>query len=409
MPRENPAATAVFVQSMGICCALGHDVRTVRQRLFSAQFEPLSMSDAFSPGRSLPLGVVVRPGPHDLNSFEAEFAPSIPLTLRSRTNALAGQALKPLLEATRLAVEQHGPARVAVVLGSSTAGVAEGEAALRHRQITGDWPASYHYAQQEMVSPARFVAHMVGARGPVYGISTACSSGAKALAAGARLLQSGWADAVICGGADALCHLTVEGFSALDSVSPSLCNPFSRNRNGISLGEGAALFLLTRSEGLVRLAGWGETSDAHHMSAPDPSGQGAERAMRLALARAGIAPEQVDYLNLHGTATLQNDAMESLACRQVFSADLPVSSTKPLTGHALAAAGALEAAFAWMTLVDNPSHALPPHWWDGQADERLKPLNFVSPGARAPRKPQWIMSNSFAFGGSNASLLFART
>ena len=149
--------------------------------------------------------------------------------------------------------------------------------------------------------------------------------------------------AVIAGGADSLCAFTIGGFSALEAVSAERCNPLSANRRGINLGEGAAFFVLSRTPAAVRLAGWGETQDAHHMSAPDPSGKGAVDAMQLALQRANLQPQAVDYINLHGTATVHNDAMESLAVHQVFGSECAVSSTKPLTGHTLAAAGALSA------------------------------------------------------------------
>jgi 3-oxoacyl-[acyl-carrier-protein] synthase-1 len=248
----------------------------------------------------------------------------------------------------------------------------------------------------------------LGVAGPAYAISTACSSGAKALATGARLLRSGQVDAVVAGGVDALSGFTIAGFSALDAVSAERCNPLSANRRGINIGEGAALFLMGRDAGPVRLSGWGESADAHHMSAPEPSGRGAAEAMQRALARAGVAAGDVDYVNLHGTATEQNDAMESLAVERVLGRDVPVSSTKPLTGHALAAAGAIEAAFAWHALVDNPFGRLPVHWWDGAADPVLPPLRVVAPGFALGRPARHVLSNSFAFGGSNASLLFSQ-
>lgn len=392
--------SAVYLQAMGLSCSLGADEATVRARLFAAAAPALPASDCWTPGRVLPLGrAAVEPPP---------LGPDLPGALASRTNALVAQTLPALRAAVDAACARFGPGRVAVVLGSSTAGVLEGEAAARHHQAQGGWPPGYHYGQQEMASPARFAALALGVTGPAYAISTACSSGAKALASGARLLRAGLADAVVCGGADALCGLTVNGFSALESVSAKACNPLSRNREGINLGEGAALFVLTREPGPLRLAGWGETSDAHHMSAPDPSGRGAAAAMRLALQRAGVGAAAVDYVNLHGTATPHNDAMESKAVAELFGPEVPVSSTKPLTGHTLAAAGALEAAFAWLTLVDNPAHALPPHWWDGERDEALPALRTVAPGECAARAPRCVLSNSFAFGGSNATLLFAR-
>jgi 3-oxoacyl-[acyl-carrier-protein] synthase-1 len=322
------------------------------------------------------------------------------------------------------AVSRFGPLRVAVVLGASASGVEEGLQAARQFQALSRFPDDYHYTQQEMGNAAVFVQRELGLRGPAHVVSTACSSGAKALASGARLLRAGLADAVIAGGVDALSAFTLAGFSALESVSPSRCLPLSAHRAGINLGEGAALFLMTREPGPVRLSGWGETSDAHHMSAPDPKGRGAADAMRQALARAGLAPEAVDYVNLHGTATPQNDAMESRAVAEVLGTAVPVSSTKPLTGHALAAAGAIEAAFAWLTLTDNPHGRLPPHLWDGARDPALPGLTLAeagwAPGASAltstpssgpalGRPVRHVLSNSFAFGGSNAALLLSGT
>ena len=165
---------------------------------------------------------------------------------------------------------------------------------------------------------------------------------------------------------------------------------------------------MTREPGPVRLAGWGESSDAHHMSAPEPGGRGALAAMRSALARAQLAPDAIDYVNLHGTATPHNDAMESGAVHRVLGADVPVSSTKPLTGHTLAAAGAIEAAVCWHVLVDNPRGRLPPHWWDGVRDPALAPVRVAHPGEALGRGPRHVLSNSFAFGGSNACLVFSR-
>jgi len=213
---------------------------------------------------------------------------------------------------------------------------------------------------------------------------------------------------VVAGGADSMCRFTVAGFSALESVSAQRCNPFSRNRSGINIGEGAALFLLTREPGPVSLAGWGESSDAHHMSAPDPQARGAIDALQQALQRAGWAPQDVDYVNLHGTATPHNDAMESVAIAQVLGSAVPASSTKPLTGHTLGASGGIEAALCWLLLADNEQARLPPHWWDGQADEGLPPLALVAPGDRLPQPPRRVLSSSFAFGGSNAVLALAR-
>ena len=169
------------------------------------------------------------------------------------------------------------------------------------------------------------------------------------------------------------------------------------------------MFLISREPGPVRLAGWGESSDAYHVSAPEPRGAGAIAAIEQALRRAGIGPGEVDYANLHGTATVQNDAMESLAVSAALGCTLPCSSTKPLTGHALGAAGAIEAGLCWLTLARNPQRWLPPHWWDGEADPGLPALALVAPGQRAGGPLRRVLSSSFAFGGSNAALLLERS
>ena len=391
--------TAIYLQAQSCVCALGATPESIRAGLFAHAPSGVAPTDLHTPGRMLNLGCVTTPLPSVVG---------LPGRQRSRNNALLLAALAPLRDAVQAAIQRFGPHRVAVVLGVSTAGLDEGLVAMRQVHAGFGWPPRYDYAVQEMGNAAQCVAQELGVAGPAHVISTACSSGAKALASGARLLRSGMVDAVVAGGGDALSGFTIAGFSALDAVSAERCNPLSAHRSGINIGEGAALFLMGRDQGPVRLAGWGESADAHHMSAPEPSGRGAAEAMARALARAGVAPGEVDYVNLHGTATEQNDAMESLAVERVLGLAVPVSSTKPLTGHALAAAGAIEAAFAWHTLVDNPDGRLPVHWWDGVADPALPALRPVAPGTALGRPVRHVLSNSFAFGGSNASLLFAR-
>ncbi len=391
--------TAIFLQAQSCVCALGDTPEAIRAGLWADTPGGVAPTDLHTPGRVLHLGAVHAPLP----SLDV-----LPVKQRSRNNALLLAALASLRARVQAAVDRFGPHRLAVVLGVSTAGLDEGVAAVRQRQAGLGWPAGYDYALQEMGNAAQCVARQLGITGPAYAISTACSSGAKAIATGARLLRSGAVDAVVAGGGDALTGFTIAGFSALDAVSAERCNPLSANRRGINIGEGAALFLMGRDEGPVRLSGWGESADAHHMSAPEPTGRGAAEAMQRALARAGVVAADVDYVNLHGTATEQNDAMESLAVQRVLGGDVAVSSTKPLTGHTLAAAGAIEAAFAWHTLVDNPTGRLPVHWWDGVADPALPALRAVAPGTALGRPVRHVLSNSFAFGGSNAALLFSR-
>jgi 3-oxoacyl-[acyl-carrier-protein] synthase-1 len=205
--------------------------------------------------------------------------------------------------------------------------------------------------------------------------------------------------------------MTLNGFNTIEALSATRCNPFSDHRDGITIGEGAAAFLLQPGDDPVRLLGVGETSDAHHISAPTPDGAGAAAAMRQALADAGLSPDDIGYVNLHGTGTPLNDSMESRAMAAVFGRAVCASSTKPMTGHMLGAAGACETAFVWLTLsrVHNPGRLLPPHLWDGAAMPDMPPLNLVAIGDRLPAdEPPAMLSNSFGFGGSNATLILGR-
>ena len=392
------SAVPVFLGDPGIVCALGSDAEAVRANLLAADTpRGLSPTDALTPGQALTLGFAAAEPPG-----LSDCAPA----LRSRNNGLLRAAYRQIAAQADAAIERYGPDRVAVVLGTSTSGIGEAENAFLFRQTHEALPPDFDYAQQEIGMPSRFLAQESGARGPAWTISTACSSSAKALISAARLLRAGIADAVIAGGADSLCRFTVAGFAALEAVSAARCNPFSRNRAGINIGEGAALFLMSREPGPVRLSGWGESSDAYHMSAPEPSGAGAMAAIDAALRRARLAASQIGYLNLHGTATPHNDAMESRAVAQTLGGEVPASSTKPLTGHTLGAAGAIEAALCWLTLHGNGQRRLPPHWWDGEADPALPRLNLVTPGMTAPNLKH-ALSQSFAFGGSNAALILS--
>ncbi len=390
---------AIYLNALGVICALGADVREVRAALF-ADTPPIVLMDAdILPGKSLPLARVSAA----LASVEV-----LPEALRSRNNALLLSALVQIRDAVDAAITRFGAQRVAIVLGTSTSGISEAEQALAAYVHDGVIPSNFDMGQQELGSPALALRHVLGSSGPAYVVSTACSSSAKAIATAARVLRAGLADAVIAGGVDSLCGFTLAGFSALESVSRTGSNPLAAARDGIHIGEGAALFLVTREPGAVRLAGYGESSDAHHISAPLPDGAGAQAAMLQALVRAAIAPDEIDYINLHGTATPQNDAMECRAVSDVFGDGVAISSTKRLTGHTLGAAGAIEAALCFIALSDNPQGLLPPHWCEGALDATLPPLQLVQPGDALGRPLHYALSNSFAFGGSNAALILAR-
>ena len=392
----------IYLNQLGMICPLGDTLDDITRRLLERGQSGLSMVGDYSPGRTLPLGRVNNASPLPADD---EFPPRY----RSRNNRLLLAALRQIRAAVDEAIEHFGPSRIGIVIGTSTSGIAEGEIAARRFASTGALPEEFHYGQQELGSPSAILAETLSTRGPAYVHSSACASSAKALASAARLLSMGACDAVLAGGADSLCAFTVAGFAALESVSESRCNPLSRNRNGINIGEGAALFLMSREPATIALRGWGESSDGHHMSAPDPAGVGARIAMTRALARAGIGAAEVDYINLHGTATLQNDAMEARAVHELFAERAWVSSTKPFTGHALGAAGAIEAGLCWLAMQDdNGAGKLPPHLWDREVDPSLPELNVVEPGAKIGRPLRWVLSNSFAFGGANVSLVLGR-
>lgn len=398
-----------YLNELGLICALGDTHALIRQRLFAGQ-TGIMMTDRYSPSGALPIGCVENVLPAmDLGGY--------PLAHRSRNNQLLLAALKQIRPAVDAAIEQYGPDRVAVVLGTSTSGIAETEAAFHAAygqtasEDRGDreFPESFTYSQQEMGSAAVMLANTLGVTGPAYVHSSACASSAKALASAARLIRMGVSDVVLTGGVDSLCAFTIAGFGALASVSKMRCNPFSANRDGINIGEGAALFLMSAKPATVALRGWGESSDGYHISAPDPDGNGARIAIAQALRRANVDATHIDYINLHGTATQQNDAMESGVVNAIFGERVAASSTKGYTGHTLGAAGAIEAGLCWLAMQDdNPDGYLPPHLWDGVTDNKLPGLNLLPEGYRLGHPLRWALSNSFAFGGANAALVMGR-
>ena len=271
-------------------------------------------------------------------------------------------------------------------------------------QQTGEFPEQYDYRQQEIYNLAEFISDELATTGIAMTISTACSSSAKAFKTASELIDAGMADAAVVGGVDTLCGMTINGFYALNSTSQGICQPSSANREGINIGEAAALAVLRKDQGQVRLLGVGESGDAHHMSAPHPEGLGAITAMEQALAEANYSASDVDYVNLHGTATPKNDAMEAIAVEHVFGGSTPCSSTKGLIGHTLGAAGATEVGLCWLLLQDDNTYYAP-HMWDKVVDESLPSLNLVNLGQQKDSRLACCLSNSFAFGGNNVSVL----
>lgn len=296
------------------------------------------------------------------------------------------------------------PRRIAVVIGTSAGGISEAEATREHGHRFGD---EYDFRFQRLGQVAKFTAERLGAEGLVTGVSTACTSGARAVGLGKQWLDLDWCDLAIVGGVDALCGVTSQGFAALEAVSPGFCRPFDRARDGINLGEGGALLVLRRTreaqQGEVVLAGYGESMDAWHMSAPHPEGRGISRAMNDALFMSGQTPADVGYVNMHGTGTQHNDGMEANAVLGVLGNRVPASSTKTMTGHTLGAAGAIEAVICY-ALARNDLQELPVQHGLQELDPDMSGLAVVTQPRPCP-DPRVILSNSCGFGGHNASLV----
>lgn len=391
----------VGLHTLGMLNALGNRPQEIYTALVSGKENPLSTKVLTHTGESVPVAAV---------DTELEPLTGALSVYDCRNHRLGVAAYRQIEASVETAKARYGAHRIGVVLGSSTAGLDATEAAYEMWSKTGSLPDRYDYRRQHaMGSVSEVIAVAAGLDGPRYTLSTACTSSVKAMVSARGLIEQGFCDAVITGGVDTLCQLTLAGFDALGTVSRKRANPMSAGRDGLNIGEGAALFLMTKEPGKVNLIGAGESCDAHHMSAPHPEGEGAEAAMRAALADADLDPRSITYLNLHGTATPHNDAMEAKAVHRLFG-EVYCSSTKPMTGHTLGAAGAVEAGFCWSVIqfAENGALHLPPHHWDGIVDETVPSCRLVAPGTVLPvRGKVYMMSNSFAFGGNNCSIVLA--
>jgi 3-oxoacyl-[acyl-carrier-protein] synthase-1 len=381
----------IYISAFGMVNALGNNLAHIATQLQAGRAPGMQPRDGrLQDGKRCWLGEV------------QGALPLIPAALaahNTRNNQLLLASLAQIRPAVDAAIAQYGRDRVAIVLGTSTSGVDEGD-----RQVD-DALSGYDYRMQELGDPSRFLAHFLALDGPAYTISTACSSSARAIISGQRLIDAGLADVALVGGADSLSRMPINGFASLDSLSERHCAPFSADRDGISIGEAAALLLLTREKQPLALLGCGESSDAWHMSAPHPEGVGAERAMLMALQQAGLQPQDVGYINLHGTATPLNDQVESAVIHRLFGERVPCSSTKHLTGHTLGAAGATEAALA--ALILQQQLPLPPQDFSLAARDTSLPACGLITTPQPLARPV-IASNSFAFGGNNTCLIVGK-
>jgi 3-oxoacyl-[acyl-carrier-protein] synthase-1 len=325
-----------------------------------------------------------------------------------RNNRLAqlGMELDGFAGAVAEARDRYGAARVGVFMGTSTSGILETELAYRRRDPrTGALPPDYRYTQtHNTFSLADFVRRYLGLQGPALVVSSACSSTAKVFGNAARMIAAGACDAAVVGGVDTLCLTTLYGFHSLELTSRGPCRPFDAERDGLSIGEGAGFALLERvaprpEAGAMLLLGIGESCDAYHMSTPHPEGLGAMSAMRRALESASLAPADIDYVNLHGTATRTNDAAEDRSVWELFGDGTPCSSTKGATGHLLGAAGITEIIISLLAI----EHGLMPgSAHTRRVDPALK-SNYLVETKRG--RVSRVLSNSFGFGGSNCSVV----
>ena len=397
----------VVVTGLGVVSALGPDVESFVAGLRSGH-SAVDKLTLFDPSGSRSELAAQAPEPR--------FSASVTLPPRTSRPDRFGLAAA-FAAITQAGLAPSELAQAAVLFGTGCGGAADTEGYLR-AVLHGETPDLGELVPHQPAAVTDLLARLIGSRGPRSTIMTACSSSAIAISQGRDLIRLGRADVALCGGAEGLCRLTTAGFSALRATSPEICRPFDEARKGLNLGEGAAVLVLESAEHarrrgarpLARFLGAGLSCDAHHMTAPHPQGEGALRAMRAACVAANISPADVGYINAHGTGTPHNDAAETAAVRRLFGAharNVPLSSIKSMVGHTLGAAGAIEAAASVLSLLHDflPPTAglLTPDPAFGPADD----FDFII-GKTREKSVDIVMSSSFAFGGNNAVLLFAR-
>lgn len=388
--------TKTYIQAYSMVSALGSGIEVHRECLVDITSAKNTSAYPLYDNREVP--VFLTKGPFaDMSGELGQF--------KTKNNQFILELLLYLDIEIKNTIHEFGKSRVGVIMGTSTSGILEGAEAIDVE--SGEIHEDFDYSLQEMSSPSKFVSSYLNLSGVSYTISTACSSGGRCFLEASNLIKNGICDAVIVGACDTINPLTVNGFASLEAVSDECTNPFSANRKGINIGEGAALFILTKSKCDLFLAGVGESSDGHHPSSPCPKGTGAISSMRQALEMANLESIEIDYINLHGTGTIKNDSMEAHAINEVFSTCPFVSSTKPFTGHCLGSAGAIEAAFSLAFLESESDEILLPiHVFDSKIAEDCIGLKFVDIGDKS--KLDYVMSNSYAFGGNNCSLIFGK-
>lgn len=413
----------LFLSEPGIACAAGNNAADFWRSLTAGSQDGLVKVKTHS-GREF-YAAKIREGALKKTSARYDM----------RAIQIEDAALEQIAPAVEASKQKYGASRIAICVGCCDNGSELSVAGHREYFEKGAFPKNYSLEIQGADYPATYIKEKFGLAGPAYVFATACSSSGSAMIKAAQLVQAGIVDAAIVGGVDVASDTVLLGFDSLEAVSEKKTNPFSAARSGITLGEGAAFFLLSKDKDLARagcggstdsglanncpvaLLGWGESADASHMTAPLADGSGAFCAMKEALACAALEADQIDYVNLHGTGTRLNDSMEAASVAQVFgslAAAVPASSTKPMTGHTLGASSAVELAACWLSIVNNDKKSsaeikLPLHVYDGNYDPELPRLNLVGPETKFNKRINVCMSNSFGFGGCNVSLIIGKT
>ena len=382
-----------YINALGVVCSAGNGIDELHRNLFGPSNRFFQRVDCLSSGEVKYVGGVT----FDLPPFPEKYS-----CFFSRTNHLAYTALLQFENDIGYAIAKYGASRLGVIVGTCTSGATEIDRTRREEKQTGSIPDGYDYSVEYMDNVSAFIGRWLGIDGPAISVSTACTSSGKAIAMAKRYLEVGLLDAVIVGGADSFALSTLNGFDSLASLSEGFCTPFGEDRDGINLGEGAAFFLMSRDTGDIQLVGAGESSDAYHMSSPQPEGEGAELAIVAALNDARLMPSDIGYINLHGTGTPANDSMEACLVNRVFGENVPVSTIKNLIGHTLGAASAIELC-ACISLWKQDQPMAIPQYRDYPLDCNLPTVHLAEINDRC--LSPLILSNSYAFGGSNCSLI----
>ena len=374
------------LKNLGFVCALGANHEEIVKNARVGDTRGMFARDVIVDGAKVPFGAAPIENTHELRMCD-----------------LIDCALNQISGDIELLKQNYALNRTGIIIGSSNTGVHEAQKAMEQSLQSGTEINKSVIKDLELGTVSQYICEKTGFCGPCFTVSTACSSSLKVFQSARQLIENGICDAVLVGGVDGRCDFALNGFNALGALSKNHTNPMSQNRDGINLGEGAALFILERGCCGVKLLGIGESSDAYHLTSPDPSGAGAISSMRFALDDAGLKPADIDFINMHGTGTMANDAMESLAINTVFGDNVLCASTKPLTGHTLGAAGAISMALSWLMLKYN---FVIPHVFDGAFADDCSKIQLAQIGEK--KEVNRILCNAFAFGGSNASLIIGK-